>query len=95
MLTTLAYATLQLMSLGLVLGALEWCFPNRPAQRRLRPQLATDLAFYFGQHLLWLGVELSILLAVRAAIAPHADVAHRELRRAAVVAVRDRAGPRR
>jgi sterol desaturase/sphingolipid hydroxylase (fatty acid hydroxylase superfamily) len=71
MLTTLAYATLQLMSLGLVLGALEWCFPNRPAQRRLRPQLATDLAFYFGQHLLWLGVELSILLAVRAAIAPH------------------------
>jgi sterol desaturase/sphingolipid hydroxylase (fatty acid hydroxylase superfamily) len=68
--TRLGYAGLQLAGLGLVLGALEWCFPNRPEQRRLRPQLATDLAFYFGQHLVWLGLELSVLLAVRAAIAP-------------------------
>jgi sterol desaturase/sphingolipid hydroxylase (fatty acid hydroxylase superfamily) len=67
---TLAYACLQLAGLGVVLGALEWCFPNRARQRRLRPQLATDLAFYFGQHLIWLGVELSALLAVRALLAP-------------------------
>lgn len=70
MLTTFAYASVQLVALGLVLGALEWCFPNRPRQRRLRAQWTTDLAFYFGQHLVWLGVELSVLLAVRALIAP-------------------------
>lgn len=70
MLATLGYASVQLVGLGLVLGALEWCFPNRPRQRRLRPQLATDVAFYFGQHLVWLGVELSVLVAIRAALAP-------------------------
>jgi len=67
---TLGYACLQLAGLGLVLGALEWCFPNRPGQRRLRAQLTTDLAFYFGQHLIWLGVEFSALLTVRALLAP-------------------------
>lgn len=70
MLRTFGYACVQLAALGLVLGALEWCFPNRPRQKRLRAQLATDLAFYFGQHLVWLGLELAILLAVRAALAP-------------------------
>ena len=40
--------------------------PHRAAQRRLRPQLATDLAFYFGQHMLWLGVELAILVSSQA-----------------------------
>jgi len=65
----LGYAALQLVGLGLVLGALEWCFPNRPEQRRLRAQLSTDLAFYFGQHLVWLGLEVSGLLAVRALLA--------------------------
>lgn len=70
MLRTFGYACVQLAALGLVLGALEWCFPNRPRQQRLRAQLATDLAFYFGQHLVWLGLELTILLAVRGALAP-------------------------
>jgi sterol desaturase/sphingolipid hydroxylase (fatty acid hydroxylase superfamily) len=65
MIGQLGYAALQLAGLGLVLGALEWCFPNRPEQRRLRPQLATDLAFYFGQHMVWLGLELAALVAVR------------------------------
>jgi sterol desaturase/sphingolipid hydroxylase (fatty acid hydroxylase superfamily) len=68
--STVAHAVAQLLGLGLVLGALEWCFPNRPAQRRLRPELATDLAFYFGQHLVWLSLEVSGLLLVRALIAP-------------------------
>ena len=64
MLAQLGYAALQLAALGLVLGAVEWAYPNRAAQRRLRPQLATDLAFYFGQHMLWLGIELAILVLV-------------------------------
>jgi len=68
--TALGYAVVQLAGLGVVLGALEWCFPNRPGQPRLRAQLSTDLAFYFGQHLVWLGAELSVLLAVRAALVP-------------------------
>jgi sterol desaturase/sphingolipid hydroxylase (fatty acid hydroxylase superfamily) len=65
MIAALGYAVVQLAALGLVLGAVEWCYPNRPEQRRLRPQLATDLAFYFGQHLVWLGVELAGLVIVR------------------------------
>jgi len=64
MLVQVGYAVLQLAALGIVLGAVEWCYPNRPEQRRLRPQFATDLAFYFGQHLVWLGVELAILVTV-------------------------------
>ncbi|MEJ7597595.1 MAG: hypothetical protein WKG01_06770, partial [Kofleriaceae bacterium] len=64
MLAQLGHATLQLAALGLVLGAVEWAYPNRAAQRRLRPQLATDLAFYFGQHVVWLGVELAGLAGV-------------------------------
>lgn len=70
MLTTLGYATLQLAGLGVVLGAVEWCYPNRAEQRRLRPQLATDLAFYYGQHVAWLGVELAGLVLVRRLLAP-------------------------
>ena len=64
MVATLGYAVCQLAGLGLVLGALEWAYPNQPEQRRLRPQLVTDLAFYFGQHLVWLSVELAGLVAV-------------------------------
>jgi sterol desaturase/sphingolipid hydroxylase (fatty acid hydroxylase superfamily) len=70
MLVTLGYATLQLAALGLVLGAIEWCYPNRRAQRRLRRQFATDLAFYYGQHVAWLGVELAGLVAIRKLLAP-------------------------
>jgi sterol desaturase/sphingolipid hydroxylase (fatty acid hydroxylase superfamily) len=63
--TALGFAIAQLLALGLVLGALEWCFPNRPDQRRFRPQFATDLAFYFGQHLIWLSLEVAGLVLVR------------------------------
>jgi len=69
MLAQLGHAALQLVALGLVLGAIEWCYPNRPEQRRLRPQLATDLAFYFGQHVVWLGVELAGLAAIGSLLA--------------------------
>ncbi|HEY5951992.1 MAG TPA: sterol desaturase family protein, partial [Kofleriaceae bacterium] len=78
MIAQLGYATLQLVALGIVLGAVEWCYPNRPEQRRLRPQLATDLAFYFGQHMIWLGLELAVLVAIArgfATVIPHSLVA--------------------
>ncbi len=64
MLVDLAYAALQFAFLGLVLGALQWCFPNRPEQRVLRAQWKTDVAFYFGQHMLWLGVQFAGLVAL-------------------------------
>jgi sterol desaturase/sphingolipid hydroxylase (fatty acid hydroxylase superfamily) len=69
MLAAVGHAVLQLAVLAAVLGALQWCFPNRGEQRVLRGQLTTDLAFFFGQHLVWLGVELAGLLAVRALLA--------------------------
>jgi hypothetical protein len=59
MLIHVGYAILQLAGLGIVLGALEWCFPNRAGQPRLRRQWTTDLAFYFGQHLVWLAAEVA------------------------------------
>jgi len=58
----------QLGFLAVVFRALEWCFPNRSEQRVLRPQWRTDLAFFFGQHLVWLGLELAGLLALRALV---------------------------
>jgi sterol desaturase/sphingolipid hydroxylase (fatty acid hydroxylase superfamily) len=70
MLILFEHALVQLVGLGLVLGALEWCFPNRADQPRLRPQWRTDLGFYFGQHLVWLGVQLAVLVALRDALAP-------------------------
>jgi sterol desaturase/sphingolipid hydroxylase (fatty acid hydroxylase superfamily) len=57
-------ALLQLGFLGLTLGALQWCFPNRPEQRVLRAQWHTDLLFFFGQHLLWLGLQVTGLIAL-------------------------------
>jgi sterol desaturase/sphingolipid hydroxylase (fatty acid hydroxylase superfamily) len=64
MIAEIGHATLQLVGLGIVLGAVEWCYPNRPEQKRLRPQFFTDLAFYFGQHVIWLGLELAGLVLV-------------------------------
>lgn len=66
----MALAAAQLVALALVFGALEWCYPNRAEQRRLRPQLGTDLAFYFGQHLVWLSLEVTALWAVASALVP-------------------------
>jgi sterol desaturase/sphingolipid hydroxylase (fatty acid hydroxylase superfamily) len=60
----LAGAVAQLAFLGVVLGALQWCFPNRPEQKTFRAQWATDLAFYFGQHMLWIAVQLAGLIAL-------------------------------
>lgn len=70
MISLLSHAVVQLGLLALFLGAIEWCFPNRAEQKRLRPQWHTDLAFYFGQHLFWLSLQLAGLLLVRDALAP-------------------------
>ncbi len=69
MLLTLAYATLQLLAFGIVLGAIEWCYPNRADQGRVRPQFGTDLAFYYGQHLGLLALEVGAVAAVGSALA--------------------------
>jgi sterol desaturase/sphingolipid hydroxylase (fatty acid hydroxylase superfamily) len=58
-------AVVQLVFLALVFGALEWCFPNHPEQPRLRREWRTDLAFFFGQHLVWIGLEVGAVLWLR------------------------------
>jgi sterol desaturase/sphingolipid hydroxylase (fatty acid hydroxylase superfamily) len=75
---TIEATLVQLALLGGVLGALQWCFPNRADQRVFRAQWRTDLAFFLGQHLLWLAVEFACLLAVRDAIAAVMPAAVRE-----------------
>jgi sterol desaturase/sphingolipid hydroxylase (fatty acid hydroxylase superfamily) len=64
MIATVLAALAQLAFLGVLLGLLQWCFPNRAEQPVLRPQFKTDLAFFFGQHLVWLSVELAGLVGV-------------------------------
>ncbi|HTM19486.1 MAG TPA: sterol desaturase family protein [Kofleriaceae bacterium] len=62
--TAIIPALMQLGFLAAVLGALQWCFPNRPEQPVLREQWHTDLLFFFGQHLIWLGLQLTALIAL-------------------------------
>lgn len=64
-LETLSEPALQLVIFFVVLGALQWCFPNRQDQRILRREWKTDLGFYWGQNLCWLGLQLVALLALR------------------------------
>ena len=61
---------MQLAVFFVVLGALQWCFPNRRDQPLRRLQWKTDLAFYWGQSLLWLGMQLAILVALSALLRP-------------------------
>lgn len=65
MLAHVTSALIQFACVGLVLTAVQWCFPNRPEQRLLRAQWTTDAAFFFGQHLIWLSVQLAALLFIR------------------------------
>jgi len=51
--------------LALAFVPLERAFPARAGQRVLRPSLGVDLCFFAGQYLLWSGIALSLLLAVR------------------------------
>jgi sterol desaturase/sphingolipid hydroxylase (fatty acid hydroxylase superfamily) len=69
-LETWAEPAIQLAIFFVVLGALQWCFPNRREQGFRRREWKTDLAFYWGQNLLWLGVQFAGLLALRALLRP-------------------------
>lgn len=68
LLTTLG--SLALLAVAFV--PLERAFPARAGQPRLRPGLVVDLCFFAGQYLLWSGLAVSILLAVRQHVAPAA-----------------------
>ncbi len=50
-----------LAGLALLFVPLEWAFPARPAQRRWRADLVTDVAFYFGQALVFGAVCVAVL----------------------------------
>jgi sterol desaturase/sphingolipid hydroxylase (fatty acid hydroxylase superfamily) len=66
----LALAALSLVALVLVFVPLERVFPARRGQPLLRPELATDLAFFLGQALLWAGLAMTILAALHGLLAP-------------------------
>lgn len=57
-------AALGLVGLMLIFGPLEWAFPAWRGQRRLRRGLATDLAFFLGQHLVFASLTVAVLAAV-------------------------------
>ena len=56
-------AGVSLVALAIVIWPLELLFPARPGQRIFRPRWLTDLAFFAGQYLVWIGL---------AAVAVHA-----------------------
>ncbi|APR77289.1 Sterol desaturase [Minicystis rosea] len=69
MVAALLTAALSLALLAIAFGPLERAFPARAEQRVIRPGIGVDLCFFAGQYLVWSGLSLSILLAVRNHIA--------------------------
>jgi sterol desaturase/sphingolipid hydroxylase (fatty acid hydroxylase superfamily) len=61
-------ALASLAVLVVVFVPLERVFPARPGQPVLRPGLAADLCFFFGQYLLWSGLSVALLTAARPAV---------------------------
>jgi sterol desaturase/sphingolipid hydroxylase (fatty acid hydroxylase superfamily) len=55
------YAVTSFFLLGAVFWSLERAFPARPEQPLLRPAWLTDLCFFFGQYVLWVGLVLGVL----------------------------------
>jgi sterol desaturase/sphingolipid hydroxylase (fatty acid hydroxylase superfamily) len=66
----LTTAALSLAALILVFGPLERVFPARRGQPALRPELATDLAFFLGQQLVFAGLAVAFLVCVAGLLAP-------------------------
>jgi sterol desaturase/sphingolipid hydroxylase (fatty acid hydroxylase superfamily) len=66
----LTTSALSLVALILVFGPLERVFPARREQPALRPELATDLAFFLGQYLLFAGLAVGVLVAFTGLLAP-------------------------
>ena len=57
--------------LAAVFIPLERLFPARAGQPVLRPRVVVDACFFFGQYLVWNGVALVVLHALRSAIDGH------------------------
>ena len=60
------------LSSAVVLAALywplEWAWPAREGQPRLRPRLATDFLFFTGQYLAWNTLAVGLLVLLRARV---------------------------
>ncbi len=72
MIDTLTSAAYALAWLAAIFIPLEWARPMWKTQRRLRSGLATDLAFFAGQHLLF-GAAVVWLFAHTIAVLPRPD----------------------
>lgn len=57
-------AGLGLVGLWLLFGPLEWAFPAWRGQPRVRRGVATDLAFFLGQHLVFSSLVVAVLAMV-------------------------------
>jgi sterol desaturase/sphingolipid hydroxylase (fatty acid hydroxylase superfamily) len=60
----LANAALGFVALAVVFGLLQRAYPAR-AQRFLRPQFVTDVAYFLGQYLLWQALIIYLLNALQ------------------------------
>jgi hypothetical protein len=54
-------AGVSLLALAIALWPLELLFPARAGQRLFRPRWLTDLTFFAGQYLLWIGLAGAII----------------------------------
>lgn len=64
MLVNLAFALVSFVVLYVVFRPLELESPAWPGQRFFRPGWLTDLAFFLGQHLIWLGIVMALVYDV-------------------------------
>ena len=55
-----AVAGVSFLYLLVMFSPLEKAYPARPGQAFFRPGWSTDLAFFLGQYLLWLGLVFSL-----------------------------------
>jgi sterol desaturase/sphingolipid hydroxylase (fatty acid hydroxylase superfamily) len=79
MLALVATTIGSLALLALAFVPLERAFPARPGQPVLRPAVAVDVCFFFGQYLVFSVVSLSILLGARGLLGEHVPRALRDL----------------
>ena len=59
-------AGVSLVALALVIWPLERLFPARRGQALIRPRWGTDLAFFAGQYLVWVGLAAVAIRALDA-----------------------------
>lgn len=64
MIEELAAVGIALVGMLLLFGPLEWAFPAWKGQPRLRRGVATDLAFFLGQHLIFSSMVVAAIAVV-------------------------------